>query len=316
MGRVLVTGGAGFIGSHLCDALLARGDDVTVVDDFSTGKDANLHAAGGRLRLIRDTVLNLHKYAEQLAGVERIYHLAALISGYESLQQPEPYLDINLRGMLRVIELAQANRARVIFTSSSTVYGNRPDGICRETDVARPWTVYAMSKIGGEHLLDVYSRLHGFSHVSLRLFNVYGPRQSPDHPYANVTCKFSRAAAEERPIQLFGTGKQSRDFVFVQDVVKAILLVHEKSNHIVYNVGTGSASAILTLISKLEHACGSKMRVEQMPPWPNDVEKVCADIALLRDEFGFEASVTLESGLRQTVEFFRQGLRQTAALPR
>jgi UDP-glucose 4-epimerase len=115
---------------------------------------------------------------------------------------------------------------------------------------------------------------------------------------------------------LFGTGKQSRDFVFVQDVVKAILLVHEKSDHIVYNVGTGSASAILTLISKLEQACGGKMRVEQMPPWPNDVEKVCADIALLRDEFGFEASVTLESGLRQTVEFFRQGLRQTAALPR
>ena len=226
MTKILVTGGAGFIGSHLCDHLVRQSHELVVVDDLSSGSFTNIAHLADRITFIHDSVINLRAHATVLQGITRIYHLAALISGYDSLHAPDDYIDVNLHGLLRVIEVAQQNRGtRIIFTSSSTIYGDRSNGICNELDGASPMTVYALSKYAAEHLLSIYSRLHGFAYVCLRLFNVYGPRQSPRHPYANVTCKFSAAAAYGAPIQLFGDGEQSRDFVFVDDVVRALLLV-------------------------------------------------------------------------------------------
>jgi UDP-glucose 4-epimerase len=307
MAKILVTGGAGFIGSHLCDHLVRGGHELVVVDDLSSGILANIAHLRDRITFIQDSVINLRTHSAVLEGVTRIYHLAALISGHDSLHAPDDYIDVNLRGLLRVIELAQQNSgARIIFASSSTIYGNRPNGPCGELDSAAPMTVYALSKYAAEHLLYIYSRLNGLDYVCLRLFNVYGPRQSLNHPYANVTCKFSAAAAYSTPIRLYGDGEQSRDFVFVDDVVRALLLVLDTSIERIYNVGTGTATKINQLISQLESLSGSGLKLIKMPPWPNDVLSNRADITRLQNEFGFNPSISVTEGLGRTVDWFRK----------
>jgi nucleoside-diphosphate-sugar epimerase len=311
MTKVLVTGGAGFIGSHLCDRLVHEGHDVVVLDDLSSGSFRNIAHLENRITFIHDSVLNLRAHTDTLEGVRRIYHLAALISGYDSLHRPDEYLDINLHGLLRIIEYGQrAPRTRIIFASSSTIYGNRPGQLCRESDHATPMTVYALSKYAGEHLLSIYSSMYGFDFVCLRLFNVYGPRQSTDHPYANVTCKFSAAAAYGEPIQLCGDGEQSRDFVFVEDVVRAFLLVSEESRERIYNVGTGLETKIVHLITELESLTGNRLTVTKVPPWPNDIRSIGADVTRLGMEFGFRPSVHVSEGLRRTVDWFRAQRQQ------
>lgn len=305
MARVLVTGGAGFIGSHLCDRLVARGDEVVVLDDLSLGREDNLASAKG-VRLIKDSVLNVGRYAEQLAGVKTVFHLAALISGYDSLQSPDAYLETNVTGLLRVLELCRGLDApRVVFASSSTVYGNRAEATCRESDLPAPVTLYALTKLAGEHLLSMYSGLYGYQYCALRLFNVYGPRQNPRHPYANVTCKFSHAAAGDGRIKLYGDGAQSRDFVHVDDVVDAMLRAAEPTPSRIYNVGTGRDVPIRSLIGLVEQASGRTLEVEACPPWSNDIRAIRADAGLLARELGLTAQVSLADGLRSTVEFFR-----------
>ena len=306
MAKVLVTGGAGFIGSHLCDQLIHYGHEVVVLDDLSSGHCSNIAQLEGRVTLIRDSVANLEAHVDALSGVTRIYHLAALISGYDSLRYPDDYLDTNLRGLLRIIEFGRcAPGIRIIFASSSTVYGNRPGKLCRESDHTTPVTVYALSKYAGEHLLSMYSSVYSFDYVSLRLFNVYGPRQSPDHPYANVTCKFSVAAACGDPIRLYGDGEQSRDFVFVDDVVRAFLLVFDSSRERIYNVGTGVQTKITDLIAELERLTASRLSVSKLSPLPNDIRSIGADVKRLETEFGFRPTVNISEGLRRTVDWFR-----------
>jgi len=214
MSKYLVTGGAGFIGSHLVEALVAAGHEVVVLDNFCSGKRENLAAAPDNVHLIEGDVRSTAAHAEAIGSVDGIIHLAALISGYDSLADPDSYEDVNIRGLHRVIEYAAANGVkRIVFASSSTVYGNR-EGITLTEDVPpEPLTVYALTKLTGEHLLRLYGDIHGFTHCSLRLFNVYGPRQATDHPYANVSCKFSHAAANALPVKLFGDGEQDRKSV-------------------------------------------------------------------------------------------------------
>ncbi len=315
MAKILVTGGAGFIGSHLCDRLVAEGHEVIVVDDLSSGHLRNIAQLEGRITFLHDSVVNLRTHAKALEGVTRIYHLAALISGYDSLRYPDDYVEVNLRGLLRVIELGQGSPGtRVVFASSSTVYGDRAGTFCSESDHAAPMTVYALSKYAGEHLLSIYSQRYGFDYVCLRLFNVYGPRQSADHPYANVTCKFSSAAAHGQALQLFGDGEQSRDFVFVEDVVRASLLVLDASRERIYNIGTGTDTTINRLITELEALTGNRLAIINMPPWPNDIRSIRADVTRLDSEFGFRASVDISEGLRRTLDWFRaQPHRSNAA---
>ena len=302
----LVTGGAGFIGSHLTDALLAAGHRVTVLDNFCSGKRENLEAASGDLRLIVGDIRSIGDHAETIGPVDGIIHLAALISGYDSLADPDAYEDVNIRGLLRVIEYAAANGVRrILFASSSTVYGNREGIALTEAVPPEPLTVYALTKLTGEHLLRLYANMHGFSHCSLRLFNVYGPRQATDHPYANVTCKFSHAAANGLPVQLFGDGEQSRDFVYVDDVVRAFVAVLDASAEEIYNVGTGKTARIKDLISELGRISGRPLVAEQCPPWPNDIRSIQADTSRFASEFGFKPEVGIHDGLARTVNFFR-----------
>ncbi len=305
MTRVLVTGGAGFIGSHLCDRLAARGDEVVVFDDLSLGRRENLAQLPG-VRFINDSILNIGRYTAELQGVTHIFHLAALISGYDSLRTPDAYFEANVTGMLRVLELARdLSKPRVVFASSSTVYGNRSEPTCKETDNPSPVTLYALSKLAGEHLLEMYRELYDYEFCALRLFNVYGPRQNPRHPYANVTCKFSHAAAGDRRVKLYGDGAQTRDFVHVDDVVAAMLRVSEATPSRLYNVGTGRDASIRTLLSTVEQVSGTTLEVEQCSPWSNDIRAIRADVSRAERELGLQAQVELQRGLRSTVEYFR-----------
>lgn len=301
----LVTGGAGFIGSHLCDALLDAGHRVIALDNYLTGKPENL-ASNNRLVLVEGDVRALDRYSADIGPVDAIFHLAALISGYDSLLTPEDYVGVNVNGLLKVIEFAVTrNVRRIVFASSSTVYGNQPGVTLTEETPPEPLSVYALTKLAGEHLLRLYGAMHGFSHCSLRLFNVYGPRQAPDHPYANVTCKFSHAAANDLAVNRYGDGEQSRDFVYVTDVVRAFMAVLERSIWQIYNVGTGKTARINDLIAELESLGGRPLVVRQQEPWPNDIRSIRADTSRFADEFSFTAKVPLSEGLRQTVEFFR-----------
>ena len=305
--RVLITGGAGFIGSHLCDHLIARGDEVLVIDDLSSGSRANLAGllSHERLTFIEANVLELSALTASLGPLDHIVHLAALISGYDSLWKPDEYIDLNLKGLMRVIELAAATQASITFASSSTVYGGDPEPSKHEGQTPTPITMYALSKLAGEHMLEMYHRLHQIPYVALRLFNVYGPRQSPTHPYANVTCKFSRAAALGDPITLYGDGQQTRDFIYVHDVVDAIARTMGQARRAIYNVGTGQDASILSLIQTLERLSESALRVEPREPWPNDIRKIVAQIHKIHDEVGWTPRTTLEEGLAATVRFFQ-----------
>lgn len=304
--RYLITGGAGFIGSHLCDELLTEGHQVVVLDSFVSGKRENLPPAGGRLTVIDGDIRAIAKHADDIGKIDAVVHLAALISGYDSLLHPADYLDVNVSGLLSLIDFAAQNQVRrIVFASSSTVYGNQQHIRLTEDAPPGPLTVYALSKLTSEHLLRIYGAMHGFSHCSLRLFNVYGPRQAPDHPYANVTCKFAHAAAHGLPINLYGDGEQSRDFIYVADAVRAFMAVLNQSSQAIYNVGTGRTVRINELITKLGEMRGEPLAVSRQPPWPNDIRSISADTDRLHSEFGFRPDTGLSTGLQRTVEFFR-----------
>lgn len=306
MSSYLITGGAGFIGSHLCDVLLDRDDRVVVLDNFLSGKRQNLPTAHPNIRVLNGDIREIAKFRSEIGDVDAIVHLAALISGYDSLRTPDEYVGVNVTGLQRVIDFAATQRIRrIVFASSSTVYGNTDLPSIDESVTPAPVTVYAASKLFGEHLLAMYANLHGYSYCSLRLFNVYGPRQAVDHPYANVTCKFSHAAAHGLPIKKFGDGGQSRDFVYIADVVDAFISVLEERGNGLYNIGTGMSNSINTLISELEEITNSTLGVELLDPWPNDIRRIQADVAKYITTFGRRPKVSLREGLERTVDFFR-----------
>ncbi len=306
--RYLVTGGAGFVGSHICDALVEGGHEVVILDDFTSGRRANLCAAASGVRVIEADVRDIARHAAAIGKVDAVLHLAALISGHDSLREYDRYAEVNLGGLLRVIEFAAASGVgRIVFASSSTVYGDQRLPVLDETAPPAPLSVYALTKLAGEHLLAIYGKLHGFSHVSLRLFNVYGPRQAVDHPYANVTCKFSHAAANGLGVKRYGDGNQTRDFVYVEDVVHAFLAVLAASRQTVYNVGTGEEHSINALLATLEGLTGRAISVEDLGTWPNDIRRIRADVTRLEREFGVRPRVTLLDGLSRTLDYFAGG---------
>jgi UDP-glucose 4-epimerase len=317
MTAVLITGGAGFIGSHLADRLLAEGRRVIVLDDLTSGSLQNLPRSHPRLTVICDRVQNVQQHRERLASVQLVYHLAACISGHDSMTQADDYVDTNIRGTLRLLELcAGLDRPRVVFASSSTVYGDgsAPGVVRHEEEVPQPLTVYAATKIAGEHLLRSYAGLYGYSYTALRLFNVYGPRQNPEHPYANVTCKWAHAAAKRLPIRVFGDGSQTRDFVYIDDVVEAFLLARTTPSASVFNVGTGVNQSIAGLMRMLETIAARPFEVERLPAWINDIHDIRADCSRLRDATGFAPATSLEQGLRQTYAWFLRSARDRASI--
>ena len=301
----LVTGGAGFIGSHLVDRLLETGWRVRVLDDFSSGRVANIAHLNGHAEVVRGDLRDRALLAGALAGVEVVFHQGAVPSVPRSVAEPERTNDVNVTGTLGVLEAArQAGVRRVVFASSSSAYGDTPVLPKVETMAPCPLSPYALQKYAGERYCQLYHRLYGFETVALRYFNVYGPRQDPASEYAAVIPRFVRAClAGEKPT-VFGDGEQTRDFTFVGDAVAANLLGAEAplAAGEVLNVAGGRRVSLNQLLGEIRSLTGSKVEPRYLPARAGDVRDSLADLSRARELLGYEPRVELRDGLARTIE--------------
>jgi UDP-glucose 4-epimerase len=308
----LVTGGAGFIGSHVAERLLAEGHRVRVLDNFSTGSRANLAFARGsrRLEVIRGDLRNLKTVERAVRGVSAVFHQAAMRSVPRSVADPLGANAANVTGTLHVLYAAarQKKKPRVVYASSSSVYGENPELPKRESQPPAPISPYAATKVAGELYASVWSRLFGVETVGLRYFNVFGPRQDPKSEYAAVIPRFILWGVEGKPLQVHGDGTQSRDFTYIDNVVSANLLASRAPAAAVsgksYNVGCGSRTSLLEIIARLETMLGHPLERKHSPSRVGDVPHTLADITRAKQDMGYAPLVDFDEGLRRTVEFF------------
>lgn len=316
MQRTLVTGAAGFIGSHLCEALLARGDTVVGLDNFDDFyspaiKRANLSAAmrSDRFRLVEGDIRDAAAVDAAIgSGVDIIVHLAARAGVRPSIEQPLLYQDVNITGTGVLLEAARRHGIRkFIFASSSSVYGNSPKVPFSETDnVDRPISPYAASKKAGELICHTYHHLFGIDITCLRFFTVYGPRQRPDL----AIHKFARLIEAGQPIPVFGDGSMRRDYTYVGDIVAGVLAAMDRiGGYHIYNLGNSSPVSLAELIEALEKALGKRAQIQRLPVQPGDVERTYADIETSRRELGYAPATPLAEGLAAFVAWMRGGER-------
>lgn len=304
MGQCLVTGGAGFIGSHLVDALLAAGHSVRVLDDFSTGNPANLSQAQNRIELIKGSVTNLASVEAAVAGCEVVYHLAAVASVTKSVETPILSHDACATGTLHVLDAARGlGVRRVVFAASSSAYGDQPGDERSEDDLLIPLSPYAAAKLASEHYCTAFTSVYGLETVRLRFFNVFGPRQDAKSPYSGVIAIFSELMKQGKTPTIFGDGQQARDFVYVADVVQALRLAAESKKAIgrVYNIGTGKSVNLLELVQHLNDLLGKKIVPIHQPPRAGDVRISQASIRRAREELGYAPAVSFRDGLARTI---------------
>jgi UDP-glucose 4-epimerase len=297
--RALVTGGAGFIGSHVADALLARGDDVTLLDDLSDGKRENVPEGA---RLIEGDIREPREaFAE--ARPEVVFHLAAQKDVRVSVARPDFDADVNVVGTVRVLEAAREHGAQIVFSSTGgAIYGECEEPAAEDLP-RRPLAPYGASKLAGEEYLETYNRLYGTRHVSLRYGNVYGPRQDPHGEAGVVAIFFNKLRDGERPT-IFGNGRQTRDYVYVGDVVRATLAAQDVDGG-VYNVGTGRETSVVELLDLCLAVAGKEVEPEFAPERPGELQRSVLDPSLAVDELGWRPERSLEDGLRETWESFR-----------
>jgi UDP-glucose 4-epimerase len=301
--RYLVTGGCGFIGSHLCEALLARGDAVRVFDNLSSGFERNIAAIRDRVEFARGDVRDPVALGDAARGVDGVFHLAALVSVFASVERPRENHEVNLTGALNVLTAArEAGARRVVLSSSAAVYGNDPALPKREDMLPRPESPYALAKLAMEHYAAVFARLYGVQTVNLRYFNVYGPRQDPGSMYSGVISRFADAVRAGAAVTLHGDGLQTRDFVNVRDVVRANLAAMTAATvgqGEALNVGTGRGTSLRDLLTALEELTGRPIAVRQEPARAGDVRHSRGDIALAADRLGYAPACGLREGLRE-----------------
>lgn len=299
--RILVTGGAGFIGSHLVDALLAKGYGVRVLDDLSTGKVSNLPMDNPQLQLVVGDVADAAALAEAMHGCGAVVHLAAVASVQASVEDPVRTHQSNFIGTLRVCEaMVAAGIRRVVFASSAAVYGNNGEGTPINEDTPKsPLTPYAADKLASEYYLDFYRRQHGLEPVILRFFNIFGPRQDPSSPYSGVISIFSERAKRARPITVFGDGGQTRDFVYVEDLVKILVqgLEHPAPAADATNVGLSGVTTLNDLIAALEQISGQPLNVSHGAARSGDIRHSKADNRSLLERFDLGTPTSLTEGL-------------------
>ena len=310
---MLVTGGAGFIGSHLVERLLADGARVRVFDNFSTGTRANLPFAAKfrrQLEVIRGDIRNRAAVERAGRGARVIYHQAAMRSVPRSVKDPLGANENNVTGTLNVLEAARRGRVpRVVYASSSAVYGARPDLPKREEQPPAPISPYAVSKAAGEQYAAVWTRLYGVETVGLRYFNVFGSRQDPKSEYAAVIPRFILWGLKGRPLEVHGDGTQSRDFTYIDNVVEANLLAARapEAGGEVFNVGCGDRVSLLEIIAKLEAILGRRLERRHTPSRAGDVPHTLADVGKARRLLGYTPLVDFDEGFRRTVEYFKGG---------
>src|SRR2546425_2253432 len=312
----LVTGGAGFIGSHLVERLLADGDRVRVLDNFSSGTRRNLAFAAPRRRrltILRGDVRNLSTVIRAARGVSVIFHQAAMRSVPRSVKDPLGANANNVNGTLNVLEAARRCRVpRVVYASSSSVYGDRPDLPKREDQSPAPVSPYAASKAAGGQDGALLTRLYGVETVGLRYFNVFGPRQDPKSEYAAVIPRFILWGLSRRPLEIHGDGTQSRDFTYIDNVVEANILA-AKAPAVpgeVFNVGCGRRVSLLEIVAKLEAIVVRRLERRHTPSPAGDVPHTLADVAKAKRLLGYVPLVDFDEGFRRTVEHFRSLLKR------
>lgn len=302
--KCVVTGGAGFIGSHLVDALVEEGHDVTVIDDMSSGTENNLVGVKEKITLIKENILKTD-LNQHFKGKEAVFHLAALTSVPESIEHPRKYHEVNVTGTLRVLEAARKSGVqKVVNSSSAAVYGN-VNPPCREDKIGELLSPYAITKYIGEKYCEYYNTQYGLKTVSLRYFNIYGPRQKADSPYASVIPKFISMIRQGKCPTIYGDGEQSRDFIYVEDVVNANMLA-AKSNQdfegIAINIANGAAITVNQLVKQLNKTMGIDIRARYLPERPGDIKYSYADNTRARERLGYKEVVSLQEGLRLTAE--------------
>jgi len=301
--KSLVTGGAGFIGSHLVERLLGLGQEVRVVDDFSTGKRANLEPfASDRLEVVEADIRNGWQLRDLAAGCEVIFHEAAIVSVPYSVDHPQETHDVNLQGTLNVLEAARhAKTRRLVFASSAAIYGDGPGLPKHEGMLPTPVAPYGLEKLTSEHYLSIFARLYGVETVSLRYFNVFGPRQDPTSAYSGVISIFADRAGRGDPLTVFGDGLAYRDFVYVDDVIEANLLASAAPgvSGRAFNVGRGEKTTLLDLAGMIGRIVGRELVVNHEAARAGDIAESLADIARARQELGYAPKVGVEEGLKR-----------------
>jgi len=304
----LVTGGAGFIGSNLVRAILAKGRPVRVLDNFLTGFRENLAEVLADIEFVEGDIRDLAACRRAAAGAEVVFHQAAVPSVPRSMEDPQTSFDVNLAGLHNMLTAARAAGARrFVFAASSSAYGANEELPKRETMALEPLSPYAAAKAAGELFAAMFHRAFGLPTVSLRYFNVFGPRQDPANPYAGVIAAFaSRMLRGERPI-LYGDGTQSRDFTYVENVVRANLLAADapEVHGEVVNIGCGEAVDLNAMVAVLNRILGTALAPVYEPPRAGDVKHSLADIAAARQLLGYRPTVRFEEGLRQTLGWYR-----------
>lgn len=304
----LVTGGAGFIGSHVVDGLVSRGDQVRVLDNFSTGKSSNLTKVEDQIEIIEGDVRDIAQVESAIDGVHNVFHFAAFVSVPLSLEQPKMCYDVNVQGTTNVLEAARITEVpQMVLASSAAVYGNSEDSPLKEDSELMSLSPYAASKRIDELLAKQYSIGDGLSVVTLRFFNVFGPRQSPDSAYAAAIPIFIQRLLDNQAPIIFGNGKQVRDFIYVGDVVRASLIAAEayQAGGKVFNICTGNETSILNLLEILKRNIFGSPDPKFSDPRPGDVYRSLGNPASAARDLGFQAETSLQDGLAQTIKWMQ-----------
>jgi len=305
--KALVTGGAGFIGSHLVDALVLAKCDVTVLDNLSTGHVVNLKHIENRITFYEGDIQDQKLLYKASKDCDIIFHQAAVVSVPQTVDNPIDSALVNDMGTLFVLEAGRKNSVkRVVLASSCAIYGDDPDLPKRENMNPKPQTPYAVQKLSGEFYARLYFELYGLETVCLRYFNVYGPRQDPSSPYSGVISIFMAKASDKNTPVIYGDGNQYRDFIFVKDVVKANLLAASGSEAKgkIFNIGTGRYISVNDLWEKISHLAGNNVKPKYESSRPGDISESVASIDHARKDLGFEPEYSFENGLKETFEYY------------
>jgi UDP-glucose 4-epimerase len=297
--KYVVTGGAGFIGSNIVKKLVSKGNNVTVIDNLYTGKESNLETVKDKIVFLKDSILNIDLLEKEMKNIDGVFHQAALASVQDSFSKPDEYHNVNVNGTENILKLAKKNNFKVVYASSSSVYGNPERIPIKESDSKNPINPYAETKLKKEELAVKYSKI-GVKVIGLRYFNVFGKGQSKE--YAGVLKLFLQRISDKLPPEINGDGRQFRDFVYVKDVANAnIMSMNSSINHEFFNVGTNTSITILNLAKLIIKSSGLDIKPIFKPALKGDVQQTIADINLIKEKIGWNPTILVEEWINQII---------------